>query len=184
MLNGFCARNYAEELPNKNMFVSFMVEQRDITDQVLTPEFMAMSTSQQELFLDSLQNAMSKEVKEKDKTLRLEILPFYEGNSYYATTYRDFTDLRLVFTIPKSMGKFGGETDNWMWPRQTCDFSVFRIYADPETNGPAEYSERNVPYHPEHWAKVSMDGYQEGLVLNDDGLPGLYQPLSVELRHP
>jgi len=172
MLNGFCARNYAEELPNKNMFVSFMVEQRDITDQVLTPEFMAMSTSQQELFLDSLQNAMSKEVKEKDKTLRLEILPFYEGNSYYATTYRDFTDLRLVFTIPKSMGKFGGETDNWMWPRQTCDFSVFRIYADPETNGPAEYSERNVPYHPEHWAKVSMEGYQEGSFSMTMGYPG------------
>lgn len=75
MLNGFCARNYAEELPNKDMFVSFMVEQRDVTDQVVTPAFLAMSSSDQEKYLDSLENAMSKEVKQKDKTLRLELKP-------------------------------------------------------------------------------------------------------------
>ena len=172
MLNGFYAKSYEEELPNKDMFVSFMVEQKDVTDRVLTPEFEAMDTHAQYKYLDSLENAMSKEVKAKDSTLRLELKAFYEGNSYYATTYRDFTDLRLVFTIPKSMGKFGGETDNWMWPRQTCDFSVFRIYADPETNGPAEYSERNVPYHPEHWAQVSKEGYQEGDFSMTMGYPG------------
>ena len=77
-----------------------------------------------------------------------------------------------MFAIPKSMGKFGGETDNWMWPRQTCDFSVFRIYADPDTNGPAEYSERNVPYHPDHWAPVSMQGYKEGDFAMTMGYPG------------
>ena len=70
------------------------------------------------------------------------------------------------------MGKFGGETDNWMWPRQTCDFSVFRIYADPETNGPAAYSEKNVPYHPEHWAQVSMEGYKDGDFAMTMGYPG------------
>ena len=172
MLNGFIARNYAEELPNRDMFVSFMVEQKDVTDQVLTPAFEAMNAEEQEMFLDSLENAMSMEVKAQDPTLRLELKPFYEGNSYYATTYRDFTDLRLVFAIPKSMGKFGGETDNWMWPRQTCDFSVFRIYADPDTNGPAEYSERNVPYHPEHWAQVSTEGYEEGSFSMTMGYPG------------
>ena len=172
MLNGFYAKTFEEELPNKDMFVSFMVEQKDVTDRVLTPEFEAMDTHAQYLYLDSLENVMSQEVKEKDSTLRLELKAFYEGNSYYATTYRDFTDLRLVFTIPKSMGKFGGETDNWMWPRQTCDFSVFRIYADPDTNGPAEYSERNVPYHPEHWAQVSKEGYQEGSFSMTMGYPG------------
>ena len=172
MLNGFYAKSYEEELPNKDMFVSFMVEQKDVTDRVLTPEFEAMDTHAQYKYLDSLENAMSQEVKAKDSTLRLELKAFYEGNSYYATTYRDFTDLRLVFTIPKSMGKFGGETDNWMWPRQTCDFSVFRIYADPETNGPAEYSERNVPYHPEHWAQVSKEGYEEGSFSMTMGYPG------------
>lgn len=99
---------------------------------------------------------MTKEVKKNDSTLHITVQPFYEGNKWYATTYRDFTDLRLVFTVPKSMGKFGGDTDNWMWPRQTCDFSVFRIYADPKTNGPAAYSKDNVPYHPKRWAQVSL----------------------------
>ena len=115
---------------------------------------------------------MSHDVKAQDSTLRLELKPFYEGNRYFATTYRDFRDLRLVFAIPKSMGKFGGETDNWMWPRQTCDFSVFRIYADPKTNGPADYSKDNVPYHPEHWARISDEGYQEGSFSMTMGYPG------------
>ena len=172
MLNGFYAKSYEEELPNKNMFVSFMVDQKDVTDEIVTPRFKEMSKADREVFLDSIENAWSKNVKSADSTLRLELKPFYEGNRYYATTYRDFTDLRLVFTIPKSMGKFGGETDNWMWPRQTCDFSVFRIYADPKTNGPAEYSKDNVPYRPEHWARVSMDGYQEGSFAMTMGYPG------------
>ena len=172
MLNGFIANSYEEELPNENMFVSFMVEQKDVTDQVVTDRFRQMDSREQAIFLDSLENALAKAVKEQDKTLRLELKPFYEGNRYYVTTYRDFTDLRLVFAIPKSMGKFGGETDNWMWPRQTCDFSVFRIYADPETNGPAEYSERNVPYHPQHWATVSTEGYKEGDFSMTMGYPG------------
>ena len=172
MLNGFYAKSYEEELPNEDMFVSFMVDQKDITDYVNSLGIQEMSISSQEHLLDSLENAMSKEVKANDSTLRVELKPFYEGNRYYVTTYRDFTDLRLVFTIPKSMGKFGGETDNWMWPRQTCDFSVFRIYADPKTNGPAPYSKDNVPYHPEHWAQVSLDGYKDGDFAMTMGYPG------------
>lgn len=172
MLNGFYAKSYEEELPNEDMFVSFMVDQKDITDYVNGFGIQEMSIDRQEQLLDSLENTMSKDVKANDSTLRLEIKPFYEGNRYYATTYRDFTDLRLVFTIPKSMGKYGGETDNWMWPRQTCDFSVFRIYADPKTNGPAEYSKDNVPYRPEHWAQVSLDGYKDGDFAMTMGYPG------------
>ena len=172
MLNGFYAKTQEEELPNENMFVSFMVEQKDVTDQVLTPSFEKMTAFERSEFLDSIENAMLKQVKAKDSTLRLELLPFYEGNRYFATTYRDFRDLRLVFAIPKSMGKFGGETDNWMWPRQTCDFSVFRIYADPKTNGPAEYSKDNVPYHPQHWARISNEGYKEGDFSMTMGYPG------------
>ena len=172
MLNGFYAKSYEEELPNEDMFVSFMVDQKDITDYVNSLGIQEMSISSQEHLLDSLENAMSREVKANDSTLRVELKPFYEGNKYYVTTYRDFTDLRLVFTIPKSMGKFGGETDNWMWPRQTCDFSVFRSYADPKTNGPAPYSKDNVPYHPEHWAQVSLDGYKDGDFAMTMGYPG------------
>ena len=172
MLNGFYAKSYDEELPNRDMFVSFMVEQKDITDQLMAQGLDKMSSRRRSEFLDSIENAMSHDVKAQDSTLRLEIKPFYEGNRYFATTYRDFTDLRLVFAIPKSMGKFGGETDNWMWPRQTCDFSVFRIYADPKTNGPAAYSKDNVPYHPKHWARVSDEGYQDGTFSMTMGYPG------------
>ena len=172
MLNGFYAKTYEEELPNKNMFVSFMVNQEDVTKRLFTLGFNGMTTEQQEVLIDSLQNAMTKDIKEKDSTLYVSIDAFYEGNKYYATTYQMFPDLRLVFTVPKSMGKYGGETDNWMWPRQTCDFSVFRIYADPRTNGPAEYNEENVPYHPKRWAQVSMQGYKEGDYAMTIGYPG------------
>ena len=172
MLNGFYAKTYEEELPNKNMFVSFMVNQEDVTKRLSTLGFNGMTTEQQEALVDSLQNAMTKDIKKKDSTLYVSIDAFYEGNKYYATTYQMFPDLRLVFTVPKSMGKYGGETDNWMWPRQTCDFSVFRIYADPRTNGPAEYNEENVPYHPKRWAQVSMQGYKEGDYAMTIGYPG------------
>ena len=172
MLNGFYARSYEEELPNKNMFVAFMISQEDITPRLAAMGFNVLNSSKQENMIDSLQKVMNDSVKAIDKTWSLEIDPFYEGNSYYATVYQRFQDIRLVFTVPKSMGKYGGETDNWMWPRQTCDFSVFRIYADPATNGPAQYSENNVPYHPEHWAPVSLDGYKEGDFAMTVGYPG------------
>ena len=124
-----------------------MRSQEDITDRI-APLIANKSLQRQGEIIDSIENVMNAEVKKKDKTLHLEVAPFYERNKFYATTYQDFTDVRLVFTVPKSMGKFGGDTDNWMWPRQTCDFSVFRIYADPKTNGPAAYSKDNVPVPP------------------------------------
>ena len=172
MLNGFYAKSFEEELPNENMFVSFMKEQRDITDHMVSLGIHEKSGKKQEAMIDSVANAMTDSIKKIDPTLHITVEPFYEGNKYYATTYQDFTDLRLVFTVPKSMGKFGGETDNWMWPRQTCDFSVFRIYADPKTNGPAAYSKDNVPYHPRHWAPVSMEGYKDGDFSMTVGYPG------------
>ena len=172
MLNGFYAKTYDEELPNEGMFVSFMKEQQDITPRMEALGIHALSGDRQELLIDSVANAMTDSIRHIDASLHVTVEPFYEGNKYYATTYQDFTDLRLVFTVPKSMGKFGGETDNWMWPRQTCDFSVFRIYADPKTNGPADYSKDNVPYHPRHWAPVSMQGYRDGDFSMTVGYPG------------
>ena len=172
MLNGFVAKSYSEELPNEDLFVSFMVEQKDVTDSLKALGIDTLSLENTEAFVDSIQNVWQKAIRQQDSTLRVEVLPFYEGNKYYMTTYRDFEDVRLVFAVPKSMGKFGGETDNWMWPRQTCDYSVFRIYADPKTNGPAKYSKDNVPYHPKSWAKVSMDGYKPGDFAMIMGYPG------------
>ena len=173
MLNGFIAKSYEEELPNadEDLFVSFMIEQKDVSDEVF-PQVQALPFDKRAAFVDSLENAWQKDIREKDSTLRVELKPFYEGNKYYLTTYRDFEDVRLVFAVPKSMGKFGGETDNWMWPRQTCDYSVFRIYADPKTNGPAKYSKDNVPYHPKSWAPVCMDGYKPGDFCMIMGYPG------------
>lgn len=171
MLNGFVSKSYEEELPNENLFVSFMVSQRDYTTEVLKNGIRTLSMEKQSILLDSLENVEQERVMKEDSTLRVELKPYYEGNKYYLTTYRDFRDVRLVFTIPKSMGKFGGETDNWMWPRQTCDFSVFRIYCDPKTGGPADYSKDNVPYHPEVYAKVNLNGYEEGGFAMTMGYP-------------
>lgn len=172
MLNGFYAKSFEEELPNKGMFVRFMVEQKDITPMLEQRGINNMNDTEREKLLTEVENELIKQTHEKDPQLELEVKPFYEGNKYYATTYREFRDLRLVFTIPKSMGKFGGETDNWMWPRQTCDYSVFRIYADPKANGPADYSKDNVPYRPKHWTKISTDGYKEGDFAMTIGYPG------------
>ena len=172
MLNGFYAKSFEEELPNEDLFVSFMVEQKDVTDELNRLGLDTLKESKIAAFVDSIENAWQKDIRQKDSTLRVEVKPFYEGNKYYCTTYRDFNDVRLVFTVPKSMGKYGGETDNWMWPRQTCDYSVFRIYADPKTNGPADYSKDNVPYHPKSWAPVSLQGYKPGDFCMIMGYPG------------
>ena len=173
MLNGFISNSYEEELPNKNLFVSFMVEQKDITALLDSLGYEKRAEKGRGAYLvDSLENAIQKQTRAKDSTLRVEIKPFYEGNRFFLTTYRDYEDVRLVFALPKSMGKFGGETDNWMWPRQTCDFSVFRIYVDPKTGGPAKYSKDNVPMHPKKWAQVSLQGYQPGSFSMTLGYPG------------
>ncbi len=171
MLNGFYAKDYSEELPNPDMFVSFMIDQTDVTDKLKSLGIDNMSKDRKEVLIDSLQQALTDEARKKDSSYHVEIDAFFEGNKWYATTYQQFDDLRLVFTVPKSMGKFGGETDNWMWPRQTCDFSVFRIYAD-KNNKPSTYKEDNVPYQPKRWAQVSLQGYKDGDYAMTIGYPG------------
>jgi len=172
MLNGFVSNSYEEELPNKDLYVSFMIEQKDVTRELDSLGLNTLSEDKRGHFIDSLENVYQKQLSAQDSTLRAELKPYYEGNKYYLTTYRDYEDVRLVFALPKSMGKFGGETDNWMWPRQTCDFSVFRIYVDPKTGAPAKYSKDNVPYHPKKWAPVSLQGYVPGSFSMTIGYPG------------
>ena len=172
MLNGFVSNSYEEELPNEGLFVSFMIEQKDVTAYLDSLGLNSLIEAKRAQFVDSIENMMQKDIRQQDSTLRVEIKPYYEGNAYYLTTYRDYNDVRLVFALPKSMGKYGGETDNWMWPRQTCDFSVFRIYVDPKTGGPAEYSKDNVPMKAKKWAPVSLQGYVPGSFSMTIGFPG------------
>lgn len=107
----------------------------------------------------------------KDSTLVGIVDAYYGGNEFWLSTYRDYNDVRLVFAPPSSVGKFGWDTDNWVWPRHTGDFCVFRIYAD-KNNRPADYSPENVPYHPEYVAPISLDGYKEGSFCMTLGYPG------------
>lgn len=172
LLNGFVADSLGAELPCDNAFVSFLVSQRDVTPMLDSLGIDTLDSYGRSVLLDSLEQALSDEARGLDSTCYVSIDAYYEGNAYYASTYRRYDDVRLVFTLPKSMGKFGGETDNWMWPRQTCDFSVFRIYVDPKTGGPARYSSANVPMEPRRWMQVSTEGYRDGDFAMVMGTPG------------
>ena len=182
MLHGFYADSISKELKNDDMFVAFMRQQRDITPTLDSLGIDTLGNIEKEALIDSLNEVLTKEAKKIDTTYYVEIDPFFEGNMYYATTYQRYNDIRLVYAPPKSLGKFGGETDNWMWPRQTCDISVFRIYVDPKTGGPADYSEHNVPMGTDStsvaqgikpaYLPVSIDGYREGDFSMTIGYPG------------
>ncbi len=172
MLNGFFAKSFSDELPCHDLFVSFLIAQKEVTELVEQHDFRSLTKDKQSEILSAIEDMENRRIKAIHPSFHAELKPYYEGNRYYVDIYEDFTDIRLVFTVPKSMGKFGGETDNWMWPRQTCDFSVFRIYADPATNAPAEYSTANVPYRPKVWARVSLEGYEEGSFAMTMGYPG------------
>ena len=121
--------------------------------------------------VDSMMMVIGGEVSLKDSTLLGVVDAYYGGNEFWLSVYRDFNDVRLVFAPPSSVGKFGWDTDNWVWPRHTGDFCVFRIYADHK-NRPADYSPDNVPYHPEYVAPISLDGYKEGSFCMTIGYPG------------
>ena len=182
MLHGFYADSISKELKNDDMFVAFMRQQRDITPTLDSLGIDTLGNIGKEALIDSLNEVLTKEAKKIDTTYYVEIDPFFEGNMYYATTYQRYNDIRLVYAPPKSLGKFGGETDNWMWPRQTCDISVFRIYVDPKTGGPANYSEHNVPMGTDStsvaqgikpaFLPVSIDGYRQGDFSMTIGYPG------------
>ena len=121
--------------------------------------------------IDSVCLAIENEYAKKYPELICEVSPYYTGNAFFANVYKQYDDIRLVFAPPQSLGKFGGETDNWMWPRQTCDFSVFRIYTDAD-NQPAEYSPSNRPMQAGRYARISLDGYEKGDYCMTIGYPG------------
>jgi hypothetical protein len=169
--DGFVAHNHKEELPNPDLYVSFLVHTEDVTQRILSAVTDGMKEQERRVAVDSMMMLIQDEYYQKDSLLRYVITPFYSGNEFYLSVYKDYNDVRLVFAPPSSVGKFGWDTDNWVWPRHTGDFSVFRIYAD-KNNEPAEFSPENVPYHPDYVAPISLQGYEEGSYCMTIGYPG------------
>ena len=169
--DGFVAQNLSEELPNPELFVRFLLRTEDVTPRVLASVKGITDESKRMAVVDSVMNLIGNEVSERDTTLTGVVDAYYAGNEFWLSVYRYYTDVRLVFAPPSSIGKFGWDTDNWMWPRHTGDFSVFRIYAGRD-NKPADYSPNNVPYHPEYVAPISLSGYKEGSFCMTLGYPG------------
>ena len=172
--DGFWALTRNEELPNKGLTVSFLERMEDVTSRILEGVTPALTESKRDSIVKANTVRLVKEATSEGRGLRATVESLYYGNQYFLFLYREYSDVRLVGAPPSSIGKFGGDTDNWMWPRHTGDFSIFRIYADKDNN-PAEYSEDNVPYTPKKFFKISLGGVQEGDFTFVYGFPGRTQ---------
>jgi hypothetical protein len=168
--NGFWAYSLKEELPNPGLEASILVYMKEVTDEVMDGVDKLTTKSLKD---KKIEQNISKIMKDatKDNHYTAKVVPFYYGNQYILMVYEVFKDIRLVGAPPSSIGKFGGDTDNWMWPRHTGDFAWFRIYADKD-NKPAAYSEDNVPYTPKYSFSISLKGVEEGDFTFVFGYPG------------
>ena len=169
--DGFWAMNRSEELPNPGLTVSFLDRMEDVTDIIMNGYSPQMSEEERAELVKKNSETLIAEATKEGKGLRATVEALYYGNQYFLFVYREYSDVRLVGAPPSSIGKFGGDTDNWMWPRHTGDFSMFRIYADKDNN-PAEYSKDNVPYKPKKFFRISTGGVQEGDFTFIYGFPG------------
>ncbi|MDY6347265.1 MAG: S46 family peptidase [Bacteroidales bacterium] len=167
--NGFFAMSREEELPVK-FHVNFLERMEDVTEVVLAKVDSKTSESDRQKYVEEAIKKLRKE-NSADGRYKVVVKPFYEGNEYYMFVYTTYEDVRLVVAPPSSIGKFGGDTDNWMWPRHTGDFTVFRIYTAPD-GSPAKYAKENVPMHPKHFLPISLKGYQPGDYTMIWGYPG------------
>ena len=168
--DGFWAMNQKEELVNEGITASFLIRMDDVTAQVLdsiTDE--TKEADREKMIRKHIKKIV--EAAEKDSHYRASVKPFFNGNQYFLSVYEIFKDVRLVGAPPSAIGKFGGDTDNWMWPRHTGDFSMFRIYADKD-NKPASYSNDNVPMQPKQSFKISLKGVDQGDFTMVFGYPG------------
>ena len=170
LTNGFWAMKKSEELPSKGLSVRFLVRMDDVTKRINDKLNNNMSADQRKEIIDAEYKAIQNENSENGK-YSVVVRDFFNGNEFYYFVYQDFKDVRLVGTPPNSLGKFGGDTDNWEWPRHTADFAVFRVYADANGN-PAEYSPNNVPMKPKHALPISLKGYKPGDFAMIVGFPG------------
>ena len=169
--DGFWAMTRDEELPNKGLSVRFLERMDDVTAVILKGYDPSMTEDQRVDLVKKNSQALIEDVTKAGNGLKATVEALYYGNQYFLFVYRQYDDVRLVGAPPSSIGKFGGETDNWIWPRHTGDFSMFRIYADKDNN-PAPYSKDNVPYKPKKYFKVSTKGVKEGDFTFIYGFPG------------
>ena len=172
--DGFWAMSRSEELPNKGLTVSFLERMEDVTPIILKGYTSDMTEDERVALVKKNSAALIEEAVKDGNGLRAKVEALYYGNQYFLFLYREYSDIRLVGAPPSSIGKFGGDTDNWMWPRHTGDFSIFRIYADKDNN-PAAYSPDNVPYKPKKYFHISAKGVQEGDFTFIYGFPGRTQ---------
>ena len=172
--DGFWALTRADELPNPGLSVKFLERMEDVTAQVLKGYKAKMTEEQRQALVKKNADKIIAAVLKEGKGIKASVEALFYGNQYFLFVFREYTDVRLVGAPPSSIGKFGGETDNWMWPRHTGDFSIFRIYAGAD-NLPAEYSETNVPYQPRRFMKISTAGVKEGDFTFVYGCPGSTQ---------
>ena len=169
---GFWASSHGEELPCPGLSVRFVRSIEDVTAQILGNVPSTAGEAERQKIIDENTEALIKEMsKDFPASKRAQVVEFFGGNQYFAFVYEVFNDIRLVGTPPSSIGKFGGDTDNWMWPRHTGDFSIFRVYADKD-NKPAAYSKENVPYKAPRHLEISLDGVKEGDFSMIMGFPG------------
>lgn len=170
LTNGFWAMKKSEELPSKGLSVRFMVRMDDVSKRINAKLNNNMTAEERKNIIDAEYKLIQAENSENGK-YTVVVKDFYNGNEFYYFVYQDFKDVRLVGTPPNALGKYGGDTDNWEWPRHTVDFSVFRVYADANGN-PAEYSPSNVPMKPKHALPISLRGYKPGDFTMILGYPG------------
>jgi len=160
LANGFWASSLERELPNPGLTVTILVSMEEVTESVLSGTTTLMTQDERIKVIKKNIETIEKEAG-TGNNFEVKVKPFYSGNQYFLMINEVFRDIRLVGTPPSNIGKFGGDTDNWIWPRHTGDFSVFRIYAGKD-NKPADYSKENVPYTPKQYLKISLNGYQPG----------------------
>ncbi len=170
LTNGFWAYSKAEELPNPELTVTFLVRMEDVTSKVLSDVTANMTEAERSSKIKKAINGLKDVASEKGK-YDVSIKSFFAGNEYYMFVYEVFTDVRLVGAPPSSVGKFGGDTDNWMWPRHTGDFSIFRVYCAPD-GSPRSYNKENVPLTPKHYLPINIKGVKENDFAMIWGYPG------------
>ncbi len=168
--DGFWAKTREEELPNPSKIARFLIRAEEVTDKVLAGVTPGMSFAERQ---KAVAAAMAKIENEAigDTHYQAQVTPLLESNKYFLFVYETFRDVRLVGAPPQALGKFGGDTDNWMWPRHTADFSIYRVYCGPDGK-PASYSKNNVPYKPRHYFPISLKGVQDGDYAMVMGYPG------------